>query len=52
MAERHIEDTLTRSDFDMPTALLCSEAGPGHCHRRLICDYLATRWPDVHAIHL
>lgn len=52
MAERHVEDALTRSDFDTPTALLCSEAGSEHCHRRLVCDYLAAHWPDVHAIHL
>ena len=29
-----------------------SEAASERCHRRLVCDYLATRWPDVHAIHL
>jgi uncharacterized protein (DUF488 family) len=52
MADRHVEDALTAADFDTPTALLCSEAGPEHCHRRLVCDYLASRWPDVHAVHL
>jgi uncharacterized protein (DUF488 family) len=52
MAERHVEGALTRSSFDTPTALLCSEAGPEHCHRRLVCNYLATRWSDVHAVHL
>lgn len=52
MAERQIEDALTRSDFDTPTALLCSEAGSEHCHRRLVCDYLAAHWPDVHVVHL
>jgi uncharacterized protein (DUF488 family) len=26
--------------------LLCSEDKPGHCHRRLVADYLAQRRPD------
>jgi len=24
--------------------LLCSEAAPDHCHRRLVCEYLNDRW--------
>lgn len=24
--------------------LLCSEATPHNCHRRLVCDYLNDRW--------
>lgn len=52
MAHRHIERVLELSDFERPTALLCSEATAEHCHRRLICDYLASHWPSVRAIHL
>jgi len=52
MEERRIEDVLDPTDFDTPTALLCSEATAEHCHRRLVCDYLSTRWPDVRAVHL
>lgn len=52
MASREIERVLVIADFETPTALLCSEATAEHCHRRLVCEYLASRWPDVHAVHL
>ncbi|HWF32180.1 MAG TPA: DUF488 domain-containing protein [Solirubrobacteraceae bacterium] len=52
MEERQIERVLAISDFEQPTALLCSEATAEHCHRRLVCEYLAGRWPDVHPVHL
>ncbi len=52
MAERRIEDALARAEFETPTALLCSEATAEHCHRRLVCDYLAEHWPRVRAVHL
>lgn len=52
MASREIESRLSISDFRTPTALLCSEATAEHCHRRLVCEYLAGRWPDVHPVHL
>ncbi len=52
MHDRRIEEVLSPADFRTPTALLCSEATPEHCHRRLVCDYLAGRWPDVRAVHL
>jgi uncharacterized protein (DUF488 family) len=32
--------------------LLCSEASPDHCHRRLLAEYIAVCLPDVHVIHL
>lgn len=32
--------------------LLCSEAGPDHCHRRLAAEYLQRCWPDVTIVHL
>jgi uncharacterized protein (DUF488 family) len=52
MAEREIEDALNPADFEITTALLCSEATSEHCHRRLVCDYLAARWPAITGIHL
>jgi uncharacterized protein (DUF488 family) len=52
MEERRIEDVLSPSDFAEPTALLCSEATAEHCHRRLVCEYLAAQWPDVRSVHL
>jgi len=43
MAERKIEDRFTPSLFDH-ACLLCSEATPHHCHRRLVCEYLNGKW--------
>ena len=37
MAERKIEDQFTPSIFD-DACLLCSEATPHHCHRRLVSN--------------
>jgi uncharacterized protein (DUF488 family) len=52
MESREIERSLASSDFQTSTALLCSEATAEHCHRRLVCEYLAGRWRDVRAVHL
>jgi len=43
MAERRIENRLKPDLFD-GGCLLCSEATPHHCHRRLVCEYLNGRW--------
>lgn len=32
--------------------LLCSEAEPDHCHRRLAAEYFQHRWGGVEIIHL
>jgi uncharacterized protein (DUF488 family) len=52
MSERKIEDKLDRSLFVTPTVLLCSEATPEHCHRRLVLEYLADKWGDLKITHL
>lgn len=52
MEERKIEDELDPSLFDLPTTLLCSEATPENCHRRLVVEYLDRRWGGVNAVHL
>jgi uncharacterized protein (DUF488 family) len=52
LQQRRVEEALDRDAFAAPTALLCSEAGAEHCHRRLVCEYLAARWPNVRAVHL
>jgi uncharacterized protein (DUF488 family) len=52
MESREIERALDRAGFDVSTALLCSEATAEHCHRRLACEYLADRWPNVGVVHL
>lgn len=52
MSSRAIESVLDPADFQTSTALLCSEATAEHCHRRLVCEYLAGHWPELTAIHL
>jgi len=53
MDERGIPETLNRSIFDEePACLLCSEATPEKCHRRLVAQRIAHCWPDVEIIHL
>ena len=48
---RRVEDSVPRASFD-GACLLCSEATPEHCHRRLVAEYLAARWADVTVVHL
>ena len=43
MAERGIEHRLEPKLLD-GACLLCSEAKPHHCHRRLVCEYLNDKW--------
>jgi len=51
--ERGIPDNLDRQSFETyPSCLLCSEPTPEHCHRRLVAERLAARWPSVEIIHL
>lgn len=52
MEERRIESHYTRDDFAKPVALLCSEATPENCHRRLVVEYLNSHWGDVQGVHL
>lgn len=52
MEHRHIHEALAPATFERPTALLCSEAGPECCHRRLVIEFLATHWHGVEAVHL
>jgi uncharacterized protein (DUF488 family) len=52
MEERHAIAKLDRSFFEEPCCLLCSEATPQRCHRRLVADAMKKRWADVEIIHL
>jgi uncharacterized protein (DUF488 family) len=49
---RRVAEELDRTLFSAPSALLCSEAKPDQCHRRLAAEYLRSHWPDVHVTHL
>jgi len=46
MGDRRIETSL-KPDLFENACLLCSEAAPHHCHRRLVCDYLNGKWGHV-----
>lgn len=50
MGERKIE-TMRPDDLD-GVCLLCSEAKPHHCHRRLVAEYLSHKWSGIDIIHL
>jgi uncharacterized protein (DUF488 family) len=52
MTDRQIEAALDALSFQRRTVLLCSEASPRYCHRRLVIDYLSEHWADVQAVHL
>ena len=53
MESRRIERELDSEKFvQLRSVLLCSEDTADNCHRRLIIEYLQTKWPDVQAIHL
>jgi uncharacterized protein (DUF488 family) len=52
MADREVQSRLDPQLFRVPTALLCSEPTPEHCHRRLVLEYLETKWGNLAAVHL
>ena len=52
IAERRIEERLDPALFSGPTALLCSERTAERCHRRLVLEYLQTRWGEMKIVHL
>jgi uncharacterized protein (DUF488 family) len=52
LRERQVESRLDPDTFLTPTALLCSEATPEHCHRRLALEYLAEHWEGLQIVHL
>jgi len=53
MDQRDIPNVLERVEFeDNVSCLLCSEATPEKCHRRLVAERLAKYWPDVEIVHL
>lgn len=52
LAERKIETALDRSIFSAPTVLLCTEPTPEKCHRRLVAEYLQSKWGDLEIVHL
>lgn len=51
MAARRIEENVDKNLID-GGCLLCSEATPEHCHRRLVAEYLRDKWGNVEIVHL
>lgn len=53
MDERGIPENLERSFFaDERSCLLCFEASPEFCHRRMVAERIRSRWPDLEIVHL
>jgi uncharacterized protein (DUF488 family) len=52
MKERKIEEEIDQRSFSIPTALLCSETTPEYCHRRLVLEYLQSKWGTLTISHL
>jgi uncharacterized protein (DUF488 family) len=51
IASRQIEKKISPSQLDS-ACLLCSEAKPHHCHRRLVAEYLNGKWGSINICHL
>ena len=51
MAKRKVEDTVAREVID-GGCLLCSEATPENCHRRLVAEYLGRKWGHLEIEHI
>jgi hypothetical protein len=53
MDERNVPGVLDRDAFlRAPNCLLCSEATPERCHRRLVAERLHRAWGDLEIVHL
>ena len=53
MDERGVPASLDRELFaERVCCLLCSEATPERCHRRLVAERLVRSWGDVEVVHL
>jgi len=51
LARREVEKKIT-PEFLQQGCLLCSEHLPHHCHRRLVAEYLDTKWGNIKTEHL
>ncbi|MFZ0774798.1 MAG: DUF488 domain-containing protein [Candidatus Sulfotelmatobacter sp.] len=51
MADRKVEENIARELID-GGCLLCSEATPENCHRRLVADYLKGKWGNLEIEHI
>lgn len=51
LSSRNVQQKLSAMPLDR-SCLLCSEATPEHCHRRLAADYLAEACSEIQVVHL
>ncbi len=51
LTNRQIEQQLSPDLFNH-ACLLCSEAKPDCCHRRLVAEYLREKWGNIEICHL
>ena len=51
MKERKAENLISQTDLDK-ACLLCSEPKAEKCHRRLVAEYLQSKWGNVKIHHL
>jgi uncharacterized protein (DUF488 family) len=51
MSNRQVENKVSLSQLD-GACLLCSEAKPHHCHRRLVAEYFNKKWGTLNINHL
>jgi len=51
IANRQVEKKISPGQLD-GACLLCSEAKPHHCHRRLVAEYLSGKWGSINICHL
>lgn len=51
-AAEELDELAAGLDTDPPTALMCLEAEPAECHRRVIAEALRARRPDLEVIDL
>jgi uncharacterized protein (DUF488 family) len=51
LRERAVESVLDKSTLS-DACLLCSEATPERCHRRLVAEYLREKWGGIEIVHL
>lgn len=51
MEMRHVAENLSKDVID-GGCLLCSESTPEYCHRRLVAEYLQSKWGNLDIVHL
>jgi len=51
ISSRRVEDAISKEILDH-ACLLCSEDEPYHCHRRLIAEYLNSKWQNIQITHI